>query len=213
MGADGQWRGVVNQIVYGLIFAKRLDDAVVDDVARNIVARGTLRASPEVYREAITRALASATLEDPFDTPHTEAELRDFLARLGERLDQLRPWPEPRFTKVDISEWPSFEGGRAIARIERTKMQVEASLREAFDRLPIGDGGLSGLILALPSGRTVALLGRSGVGNRVILLQREPGDPAATIAAFREATGLPEDEVAPLTGERSTRDAITEWGR
>jgi hypothetical protein len=194
------WRGLANGVLYTLTFVRSLDEAAVENAARNIIGRGTLRAGPQVYRDALAQGLASgAPLTGDLPDGPDEAAARDFLTRLLHRLDALRPWPEPPYLRQPIEQWPTFDHGRAIARVGESLMNVQDRIRERFEPLPVGDGALAGMILRLASGETVALLGSYERGNPVTLLQRDPGDPAATIAAFRAATNLPEDAVVPLT--------------
>lgn len=86
-----EWRGPVNQLLYGLIYATALDDRAVRQMAQAIVDRSYLVEGPEVYLDAIEAALASAaTLSGAFEIPHSEEQLRDFLTRLADRLRTLR---------------------------------------------------------------------------------------------------------------------------
>jgi len=82
-----EWRGRINEILYTLQFRPQLDDAVADDLARLIVNRQVLTAGPDVYVAAIRQALAdSGPLDEQIGTPHSEATLRAFFARLDARL-------------------------------------------------------------------------------------------------------------------------------
>ncbi|MEV4754644.1 hypothetical protein AB0J86_05970 [Micromonospora sp. NPDC049559] len=194
------WRPQLNAILYTLTYAPSLDAATVRATADNIVGRGSLRAGPQTYHDALTAALASGEqLTRDLGGEHGEAGVRDFVTRLLHRLDELRPWPEPAYERQPIDQWPTFDHGRPVARVGQSLMNVQDRLRERFEKLPIGDGSLLGLILRLNTGETVALLGSYEKGNRPTLLQREPGDPRATIDAFRAATGLDENAVVPLT--------------
>jgi hypothetical protein len=198
--AGRSWRGGINQILYTLMFVRRLDNEAVDNVARAIVERGVLSEGPAAYYDSIAAALKTTEqLTGDIETPHDDVSFRDFLHRLLTRLDALRPWPEPTFTKLPIAEWDTFAHGRAIARLENTTMNVQDRLRERFEKLPVGEGNLVGLILQLKSGQAVALMGSYEPGNRVTLLQRDDSaDPEATIDAFVEATGFPREKITPV---------------
>lgn len=198
MAPEQPWRGEINRLLYGLMFERTLDDRLVDTAAKGLL-HGQVRGSdPQAYQDAIRQALATdATLSDTFETPHGEAEFRDFLRRLAARLDELRPWPPPPYRKVDISEWRGFDHGRPIARIDATPLDVQDRLHVLLDRLPAGDKNAEALILRLRSGETVALLGSTG-RRGVTVLQRDAGDPGRTLAAFAEHTGFPADQLTPV---------------
>jgi hypothetical protein len=92
--ADGEWKGGINAILYGLIFTRELDDAAVRRIADAVIAGQTMPAGPAVYYAAIEPALRSGeALNDVIEAPHSEAAIRDFLARLAAELDARRPWP------------------------------------------------------------------------------------------------------------------------
>lgn len=186
---EQHWRGTVDQLLYSVMFDRALDDSVVDRTARAVLDGRSLTAGPGTYVDAIGAALASAErLSATFDTPHDEAAFRDFLNRLRHRLEQSRPWPAPAYVRLPIEQWASFGAARSIARLGPSLIAVRDRLAQRFERLP-GDDSRYGLILRLDSGHTVAVVGSYQPGPAT-LLQRDPGDPAAVLAAFLAATGL-----------------------
>ncbi|WBC13414.1 hypothetical protein O7600_19995 [Micromonospora sp. WMMA1998] len=93
--ASDDWKGIVNQILYGLMFTPQLDDDTAGQMAAAMVERRYFGAGPDAYADAIVQALRyDGPLTDEIDTPHGEAAFRDFLGRLGTRLEALRPWPQ-----------------------------------------------------------------------------------------------------------------------
>ena len=91
--ADGEWKGRINAILYGLIFTKELDDAAVRGMADALIAERTITGGPAVYLAAIEAALPSdEPLNDIIEAPHGEADIRDFLRRLAAELEARRPW-------------------------------------------------------------------------------------------------------------------------
>jgi len=191
------WRGTINQILYGAQ-GGRLDDETVDRTARAMIDYRVFVAGPATYLSAIEQALRSTdTLVEGLPVRLQEGEFRDFLSRIRERLVALQPWPEPRFRKLPVSQWPSFGGARAVARIDRSVQGVADRLPSIFDQVEIGEVRLPVLILRLRTGEDVALLGSvDSKSQSVTLLQREPGDPRATIEHFTEFTGLPAEPLA-----------------
>lgn len=90
---DGEWKGRINAILYGLIFTKELDDAAVRRMADALIAGRTMPGGPAVYLAAIEAALPTdEPLNDIIAAPHGEADIRDFLGRLAGELENRRPW-------------------------------------------------------------------------------------------------------------------------
>jgi hypothetical protein len=180
-----------------MISRPALDDEAVSIVAKAMIEYRYFGLGPQAYVDGITTGLAQETpLADAFDTPHSEEQFREFLARLKTRLDELRPWPDPEFAKLPIVAWATLNKARSIAKINTTTHQVTARIGKRFDTLP--DGTRDAMVLRLPSGEIIGLLGSDGVGNQVWLLQRDARDPEGTIAAFRKATGFSADEIIPV---------------
>ncbi|MDH6465816.1 hypothetical protein M2302_006018 [Micromonospora sp. A200] len=87
------WKGVVNQILYGLIFTVELDEAAAARMAEAMVERRLFGAGPRVYAAAIARARRHrGPLTDELPTPHDEERFREFLELLAVQLDARRPW-------------------------------------------------------------------------------------------------------------------------
>ncbi|UUU28547.1 hypothetical protein JIX56_00725 [Streptomyces sp. CA-210063] len=85
--------GVVVAILYCLQFSRELSDEEVERIARMIFERPLYDLTVEKQYAGIEAALAAvAWAEDLSWQPHDEPSIRDFLRRLLERLDALRPW-------------------------------------------------------------------------------------------------------------------------
>jgi hypothetical protein len=82
-----EWRGRLNQLMYGMLH-RPLDERSVDEIASLVAGRRVLTAGAQNYARAIRDALAAGVpLNDDIGTPHTEQQLRNFLARLATRLE------------------------------------------------------------------------------------------------------------------------------
>jgi hypothetical protein len=89
------WRGRVNELLYGLLFERQLDDAVVERVARLVLTGDVLPSGAAAYDLAIRQGLAQPDdLNGQTGTPHSEAEVRTFLGQLLSRMQESRPWPD-----------------------------------------------------------------------------------------------------------------------
>jgi hypothetical protein len=86
------WQGVINGILYTLIFSHALNDAEVDRVAALIVEERNLPGGPARHRAAIRQALAApGILDDSLPTRFSEPDFRDFLTRVLRKLDDRDP--------------------------------------------------------------------------------------------------------------------------
>jgi hypothetical protein len=200
---DNKVSGLMTLFLYGIDKAPDLGPSIVDLMADDLVNQIHYRQPVQDYFDAFGVVLSRGQVP-----PHalegirrySPAEVLDFIGRLHAKLDEQRPWPRPRFTKLDLAEWPSFATAKGIARIAALSSEVEARFNTGFDKVPTGAGDLPVMILELRSGEKVAILGSTERGSRVYtLLARDPNDPATTIGHFRELSGFPEDQVAPLT--------------
>ncbi|MGV9215130.1 hypothetical protein ACTFTM_24990 [Micromonospora sp. RB23] len=89
--ATDDWKGTINQILYGLMFTPQLSDETADQMAAAMVERRYFGAGPDAYADAIAQAgRYDGPLTDEIETPHGETAFRDFLGRLGSRLEALR---------------------------------------------------------------------------------------------------------------------------
>ena len=197
------WRGTINQILYGAQQG-RLDDETAQRFAQAMVEYSVFVSGPAAYLAAIEQALRSGeSLVEGLPVRLADAEFRDFLLRIRERLIAAQPWPEPRFRKLPVSGWSSFGNARAIARIDKSVQGVADRLPSIFDHVSVGEARLPVLILRLRTGEDVALMGSVDIAApSVTLLQREPRDPEETIEHFVEFTGL---EAEPLSEGGSVR--------
>ncbi|CAN5640635.1 hypothetical protein BH09ACT7_BH09ACT7_25230 [soil metagenome] len=191
------WQGPINQLLYGLTFTREITDEVVAGFADAAVNYTGLGLGPEVYYRAIQEALASGT--DPVGAnqlPQLEhAEVIGYLRALAARLEELRPWPEPNFRRLDVSNWSAFERAVPIARLDASMLVVRNTLKTSFDPIGNSQPGSYVLMLRLRTGETVALRGTYDRGDKVTLLADATGDPAEVIEHFVSATGFPEEKV------------------
>lgn len=200
---DNQVSGLMTLFLYGIDKAPDLGPSIVDLMADDLVNQIHYRQPVQDYFDAFGVVLSKGqvpprALEGV--QRYSPAEVLDFVGRLHAQLDRQRPWPRPRFAKLDLSEWPSFATAKGIARIAALSSEVEARFNEGFDRVPTGAGDLPVLMLELRSGEKVAVMGSTEPGSRVYtLLAQKPGDAAATIDHFREFSGFTDEQVAPLT--------------
>jgi hypothetical protein len=196
----GTWP--IGEVLYAVQFDP-LDERTADGVAQAMVDYHYLVSGPTAYLAGIEQGLSSdVVLTDALSTRHSEGEFRAFLAKVRDRLLALRPWPEPRFRKLPVSEWESFGGAQPIAKIpDLHSSSVAQRLPSVFDGVQIGEVRLPVLVLRLGTGETIALVGSTDPKARgVMLLQRDPREPTEVIAHFCELTGFSPEEVVPIVG-------------
>jgi hypothetical protein len=194
------WRGPINALLYGLIYAPEITDEVVAGCADAAVNYTVLGDGPAVYYQAIQEALSSG---EPLDNlrqlpQFDEAQIAGFLRALAKRLDALRPWPEPRFVRLDASTWATFSDAVPIARLDASILRIRNIVRGVFE--PAGDDqpGRYVLMLKLDTGETVGLLGSPGPKEKVTLLTVAGVDAATVIEHFVAATGFPPDQITRI---------------
>jgi len=195
-------RGVMNQLLYPLDGAPDLSEATAARLVDNMIEGRLFSAPVEDFAEAIDQTRQAGALHPQtaeLSRRYTEPELLEFLGRVARHLDDRRPWPPPRFTKLDVALWNTFGNATPIARINRPTHQINAAVGYPFDAVPAGTGKLPVLLLRLRTGETIALIGSVDPrATSFTLLQRDPGDAAEIITHVRELTGFPADQVAPL---------------
>jgi hypothetical protein len=191
------WHTVNELILFSVLFDAQLGDAAVTRVAQRAIAHPDAHLTTEQIYTGIAGALRSP---EPLAASvpgnrHGEHEYRDFLARVLQRLDELRPWPERPFQAIDPGEWPDLGHARLVARVTLGIAVVQERLRQPFGQ--VASGGDLVMTLRLRSGAEVALVPQWWPGSDdVALLLRGPHrDPAGLVAEFCMATGIMRYEV------------------
>ena len=197
-----QARGVMNQLLYPIDGAPDLGDATAARLVDNMI-EGKLFAAPVTdFAAAIEQTLRDGALHPQtaeVSRRYTETELLDFLRRVAHQLDLRKPWPAPRFTKLDAAQWDTFGDAAVIARVNRPTHQINAAVGFPFDQVAAGDGKLPVLILRLRTGEVVAMMGSVDPRSTTFaLLLRGPEDRTEVLTHFRELTGFRADDIVPL---------------
>jgi hypothetical protein len=194
------WRDAINEILVGLTYTEEITDETVRWNADSAVHYTTLTFGPGAYYQAITEALASGeSLDGLGQLPQfDQAQIAGFLRALADRLDALRPWPEPQFRQLEVDTWTAHRHAVPIARLNASIREVTDVLQKGFR--PAGDAepGMQVLMLKLATGEIVALLGSYGRDDDVTLSTDAVGDPATVIEHFTAATGFPPDKVTRI---------------
>jgi hypothetical protein len=189
-----EWHGPINAVLYTLLFERTLDENLAASVSSSIVARQGLGDGPAVYYAALDEALAARDLSGTLRTDHDPSTLFAFLARVRSELERAQPWPEPAFVGLPIDEWDRTSM-QPFATIEGTTMQLADRLRLPFRASPSFDDDQLGLLLRLPSGRIVGLLGHTGPKREVVVMGRDGDDPGELFDELCAATGLLRQEL------------------
>ncbi|MGW7379115.1 hypothetical protein [Streptomyces sp. NPDC054794] len=191
--------GVVVAILYCLQFSKELGDEEVERIARMILEQPFYDLTTEQEYEGIAAALAAEAWEDDLSwQPHGEPAIRDFLRRLLEHLDALRPWQEPPLRPLGFGRWEEFKDGVLLARV-RLDAPSQDVLHARLRAVPGDADGTRAVVLRLRSGDEVALMAPPlPDGYDALLKTVVPHRPAeSVIEAFLTHTGYPRDRVTP----------------
>ncbi|MEV4838068.1 SseB family protein [Nonomuraea sp. NPDC049486] len=197
------WRRVVWSLLYTVQFKPVWDDDLVRWRAGGLVLEPFGGFTREEEYEALQEALDSGErlldlLPDP-PVPHDEQDIRDFLRRVLEHMDLLRPWPELPFLVMRHDPSPDLGDFRAIARLHLDGQEAAHRLHGAFYGFA---GGGSWQPMRLNSGDEVALVEPWWQGSRdvAVLARPSPGRaPEDVLAAFLHVTGFVPEEIDDLT--------------
>lgn len=184
-------RDVVEKIRHA-IRKEPLDDSLALRHARAMLFRPVMGVSPDEEYDALREALASdATLStwrgDPrFERVLDEADFRAHLRRIVERLDSMRPWPEPRFRALSPDVWSEYTDPRLVGVIHLGVAKVEKRIHtHLLPRTRPGGGQVQVVVLRLRSGREIALAGHWWADDlrTTAVLTRDPDVPAGEVLA------------------------------
>jgi hypothetical protein len=197
-----QWRGAVNGVLYVVQFEPVLDEQVVATTADQLVARPMFDQPVQRTLDQLREGLASGEqLTGVIPQPHEEAAVRDFVGRLVDRLESMRPFPVPAYRKLPAHSHGEVLSAPAVGRVAYDWKQAADRLRRGIER--VDDRAV--LVLQLDSGDVVALVDDWDItpagGHRdgeSALLSASPKPAAELVDAFRAATGFTADEVTAL---------------
>lgn len=196
------WRRLVWSLLYTVQFNEILDDDLARWRAGGLVLEPFSGFTREEEYEALQEALRSdaSLAEELMDSPvpHTEEEVRDFLRRVLERMDALRPWPELPFLTLRNESW-DLGACRPLARLHMDWLEAGHRLGTTFyGRAEDG----SWLPMRLNSGDEVAMVAPWWEGSRDVAVLARPGtdrEPEEILAAFLHVTGFAPEEIDDLT--------------
>lgn len=200
-------RRVVGTLLYTGKF-EQLDDTLVDRRARALIEEPLDELTTDDEYRAIDEALRShvqlsrvITLPDFITERHSEQDFRDFLRRLLERLDAMRPWPEPPHRELNVERWGDYRNARVVGRVAMSGMNPKGLVNYVFTSMDDGGRELYVLILRLWSGDEVALAGPWWPDSTdTAVLSNDPQRSAADImAALVDGTGLTSGDVTSIT--------------
>nr|WP_221383000.1 hypothetical protein [Actinoplanes polyasparticus] len=199
----GDVRGLMNQLLYPIDGAPDLSDAMAARMVDNLIDGRLFAHPPAVYAEAMDHTLSRGALHPEtaeMSRRFTEPDLVDFLRRVRQLLEERRPWPPPKFRKIDVAEWPSFGDAAVIAQVNRPTLQLTGAVGFPFDHIPAGEGKLPVLILQLRTGEVIALMGSVDPRSTTFaLLLRGSDDATAAITHFQQLSGLRPTDITALS--------------
>lgn len=132
-----------SQVVIGtLLHSVKFDDLnaeLIDRMARALIEEPLVGLTPADEHQAIVDALrSSATLTEvirlpaSIPEPHGEKDFRDFLRRLLERLDIIRPWPVPLHRELNADRWSRYENAQVVGPIKMRYVDAQERINYAF---------------------------------------------------------------------------------
>ncbi|MFG2023285.1 hypothetical protein [Streptomyces sp. NPDC048825] len=191
--------GVVVAVLYCVQFSRELGESEVERIARMILEQPFYDLTTEEEYASIEAALVEDSWERDLSwQPHDEPSVRDFLRRLLEHLDALRPWQEPPFRALGLDRWEEYKRGTLLAHV-RLDLPGRDPMHGRLRSVPGDEHELRALVLRLRSGDEVALVAPPLPGGYdAVLMAVRPHRPAATvIEAFLTHTAYPRERVSP----------------
>ncbi len=197
-------RGTMNQLLDGIDGAPNLSPTTAAYVAKVMIDGGAFSATVAQFAEAIKYTLANGALHpEAVEMSHeySEQQLFDFVRCVSQELDIRQPWQSPLFTKINISEWPTFGQAKVIGSINRPADQLSAGVGLEFDKIPAGESSLPVILAHMRTGEDIAILGSTNPRSTTFsLLLRGIGDPVTALANLRELSRLRETDIVPVDG-------------
>lgn len=192
------WRGAVNGVLYGVQFQDELTSDLASRMAQRFIRKPLAGLTAEgQYAELSTAAESGSDLTALIPDAHSEEEFRNFLSLLVDQMDALRPWPEPPYAEVNISQWGELTDPVLIARFPKSTPKAEEKIGTVFWRLE--DIGKRAAVLQLKSGTVVALVARWWPeSNTIALLTQGQQDADAVLTELAEATYLTDGDLERL---------------
>ncbi len=192
------WRGAINGVLYGVQFQDELTSDLAYHMAQRYIRKPLAGLTAEgQYAELSTAAESGSDLTKLIPEAHSEEEFRNFLWLVINQMDALRPWPEPPYTEVNITQWSEFTQPALIAHLPLNAAEAEEEVGTIFWRLE--DIGKRAAVLQLKSSAVVALVARWWPkSNTLALLTQGQQDPEAVITELIESTNLTTDDLERL---------------
>ncbi|MBF6286405.1 hypothetical protein [Nocardia cyriacigeorgica] len=190
---------IINAVLYSVQFDDLASPHTVRKIADNVLVRPYLGANPEEVYEALVAGLASGDqLTSAIPSNHGEAEFRRFLGAVVERLDGMRPWPEPPFRWLPEDRFEDFVNGVVIAVSHRPVWRIEQVLGRSFQRRT--DSQQEFLLLQLRSGAEVGFVAPYWPDSSSIAILTTTRDRAAedVLRELIECTDLEPRQVTAL---------------
>ncbi|MFD4354933.1 hypothetical protein ACFWPX_20430 [Nocardia sp. NPDC058518] len=179
------WNGIVQRIFYRIQFEPDLNEELASRIANALLVEPieTLTAAEEYT--ALTDGLRrQAPLPSLVPMRQPPTELRNFLLRVVEGMDSMRPWPTPPYVELPVDDLSNFQNFRPIARLALSVNEVEGRISRIFNR-DSEDGPF--LLLRLNSGATVGFFSPYWEGSDDVLVASGSAD-RDPVEVLRELT-------------------------
>jgi hypothetical protein len=188
------WRSLVNGIIYHSEFYPDLGPESADLLARSLLVQPMFGLTHDQEYEALRSAVHSDSRPiATIPTKYTDTEIREYLTRILARLDELRPWPEPRFTQIPVDRWRHFAELLPIATVNRSSAYVQDMVGAGFRQPP--DDSHYYLLLRLPSGTELGFIWPYRDNATAIVARTPRGRPSDVVAELLDASTLPPDSI------------------
>lgn len=156
MNSSETWRTAVDDLVYAVQFAEELTSELAASHARRLLAKPAGTFTQEEQYEALAHATTGADLGAGVPgQPHTDEDLRAFVADVVAEMDRQRPWTQPALRPLPLERWSDFADAPAVAALDVPFPEIMQRLQQSFTPAP--DDGRLVCLLQLAPGHELAI--------------------------------------------------------
>jgi hypothetical protein len=197
MNSSETWRTAVDDLVYAVQFAEELTSDLAAGHARRLLAKPAGTFTQEEQYEALAHATTGTDLGAGVpDQPHTDEDLRAFVAEVVAEMDRQRPWTQPALRPLPLERWSEFADAPAVAALDVPFPEIMQRLQQSFTPAP--DDGRLVCLLQLAPGDELAIADEWWPGADAMAVLTRADEPREVLDYLIAHTALTDEELTPV---------------
>lgn len=197
MRSSETWRLAVDDLVYAVQFAEELTTDLAADHARRLLARPADTFTQEEQYEALSHASTASDLGARVpDQPHSDEDLRSFVAEVVAEMDRQRPWTRPALRPLPLDRWSEFADTAPVAALDVPFPEVMHRLQQTFGPAP-EDGRLV-CLLQLAPGHELAIADDWWPESGAMAVLTRADKPREVLDYLIAHTALTDEDLRPV---------------